>query len=87
MSSRSQLSSQARTSILRIRVADRCFCRTAVRPPHMGPPPFGLRSDSAGNDYYEPHGLTPNTIAGLVLSVAISATFWAGVAWGVARIW
>lgn len=82
-----QLSPLTSTRIARTRIAlhDSRSTRSAIAP-DMGflPTWFESESRSASN---RSSGINWGAIAGLALSVVISGSVWAGVAWMVVRVW
>ena len=78
--------SSTRTSRRRINVLE-SWGSPSANALDMGSLPSWFEYDSEF-DEDEAYGPTNwGAIAGLVLSVAFSATFWVGVAWAVERVW
>lgn len=82
-----QLSPHTSTRIARIRFAHRDSrgAQSAVSP-DMGFLPTWFQSESRSGSN-RGGGINWGAIAGLALSVVVSASVWAGVAWMVMRVW
>jgi len=82
-----QLSPQSSTGIARTRIALH-DSQSAPSPtsPDKGFLPTWFQSESRSGSHRS-GGINWGAIAGLVLSVVISGSVWAGVAWMVMRVW
>jgi len=82
-----RLSPQASTHVIRMRIAVEDASSSLL----LGSPDTGFLRSSLeyDSDLEMPgsRGINWGAISGLALSVAVSASFWAGVVWVVARVW
>jgi hypothetical protein len=80
-----QLSTQASTRMIRRRIALLSSRRVSTVPADLGLLPSWFKHDP-GQGENGAH-LNWGAISGLALSLAVSASAWAGVVWVVTRVW
>lgn len=87
MSDKIQLSTQASTRMIRRKIALLGSRSASTIPVDMGFLPAWFKCDPSQSEGDARVHLNWGAISGLALSLAVSASAWAGVAWVVTRVW